>query len=67
MQLVFFSPRLLLAAGHIQVVVEQLPAQFLDGRASGGSPPGVDVDQVGQRCASSVRVDTFTTGAMASP
>ena len=46
MQFVLLGPRLLLAARHVQVVVEQLPAKVFNRSASGRNPPGIDVDQV---------------------
>src|SRR5688572_13051328 len=43
---VHFGPGLLPPAGDIEVVVEQLPADLLDGAMAAGDPARVDVDQV---------------------
>jgi len=44
---VHFGPGLLPPASDVEVVVEQLPADLLDGAAAAGDPARVDVDQVG--------------------
>lgn len=44
---VCFGPGLLPPAGDVEVVVEQLPADLLDGAHAAGDPARVNVDQVG--------------------
>lgn len=41
-----FGAGLLVTAGHVQIELEDVPAQLLQGHAPGDDLPGVDVDQI---------------------
>ena len=60
-------PGLLAPAGDVQDQLEQLPADLLDRRLTGGDAAGIEVDQIVPPRASALRVAILITGAAASP